>query len=406
MTNGHTTDVGRTRPEPQAGPTKNSAPRTDPAPARTADPAPSGTAPAPTTAARPTDLTPAPTDTAGNATRVATDGGGSPVGAASRAGTDTDGTPKSSTATGGAPRADSPGTRPTPPGTAGNGPAQTSTGGTQRASAAADADGTPEGDTAACGAPEDAAGSARRSGSGGVGAKGGPVRSAPAANGARRTRTESSGPRPREGAPKSGDATDPPGRFRPVRGRHRRPRPRRVLFAVGGLALAAGVLSLARMTPDSVVGGGGSAEAEPRAGNATDPAGSAGSSVTTVEAVPSVRPSAATASGVMGGAATTAASGDGATPTAPPTTPSAVPTTPWPHGSGLASDAPGGTGIPSVPMSTPPPRATTDPATPAPAPGTSSHAPAPRPEPPGVCVPIVGICVHGLSAHGLPGLPG
>ncbi|MYW45496.1 hypothetical protein GT346_19740, partial [Streptomyces sp. SID161] len=55
-----------------------------------------------------------------------------------------------------------------------------------------------------------------------------------------------------------------PGRAPGVpRGRHRRPRPRRVLFAAGGLALAAGVLSLVRITPESGVGAPGTAEAEP-----------------------------------------------------------------------------------------------------------------------------------------------
>src|SRR5690349_20801821 len=46
------------------------------------------------------------------------------------------------------------------------------------------------------------------------------------------------------------------------RGRHRRPRPRKVLFAAGGLALAAGVLSLVRLSPDpGGAGGPGTAEA-------------------------------------------------------------------------------------------------------------------------------------------------
>ncbi|PIM66021.1 hypothetical protein CTU88_45525, partial [Streptomyces sp. JV178] len=40
------------------------------------------------------------------------------------------------------------------------------------------------------------------------------------------------------------------------RGRHRRPRPRKVLFAVGGMALAASALSLLRLASDPVSGGG------------------------------------------------------------------------------------------------------------------------------------------------------
>ena len=47
------------------------------------------------------------------------------------------------------------------------------------------------------------------------------------------------------------------------RGRHRRPRPRKLLFAVGGLALAAGALSLVRVAPDSGSAGLGTTEADP-----------------------------------------------------------------------------------------------------------------------------------------------
>lgn len=47
------------------------------------------------------------------------------------------------------------------------------------------------------------------------------------------------------------------------RGRHRRPRPRKVLLAAGGLALAAGALSLVRMSPDSGVSGLGATESDP-----------------------------------------------------------------------------------------------------------------------------------------------
>ena len=57
---------------------------------------------------------------------------------------------------------------------------------------------------------------------------------------------------------------EPPPLPRTPRGRHRRPRPRKVLFAVGGLAVAAGVLSLVRMVPEGGVGTPGTAEAEPR----------------------------------------------------------------------------------------------------------------------------------------------
>ncbi|WP_406172968.1 hypothetical protein [Streptomyces sp. NBC_00996] len=178
---------------------------------------------------------------------------------------------------------------------------------------------------------------------------------------------------------------------RPVRGRHRRPRPRRVLFAVGGLALAAGVLSFVRMTPESVIGGGGSAEAEPTGATVTDTAGNA---VTTVEAVPSAHPDAATATAAMGASSATPTAGVSVVPTPSPTTPASFPS---PHGSAAATSAPDTTGIPTAPMTTPPPAATA-PAAPQPAPSTTTQGPTPHPDPPGVCVPIVGICVNGLAA--------
>jgi hypothetical protein len=190
-----------------------------------------------------------------------------------------------------------------------------------------------------------------------------------------------------------------PQRLRPVRGRHRRPRPRRVLFAVGGLALAAGALSFVRMAPVSVLGGGGSAEAESRAGAAaTDTAGDA---VTTVEAVPSARPEAATATAPMGGASASPTPGVSLVPTPLASTPASVPPG---HGSTPVTSAPDATGIPSAPRTTSPPAPPTTPAAPRPTPTTTTHAPDPQPEPPEVCVPIVGICVNALGAA--PGVQG
>ncbi|TWV27911.1 hypothetical protein FRZ03_38420, partial [Streptomyces misionensis] len=58
---------------------------------------------------------------------------------------------------------------------------------------------------------------------------------------------------------------EPGGRFPGFRrGRHRRPRRRKALLAVGGLVLAAGVLGLVRIYPESGVGAPGTAAAEPR----------------------------------------------------------------------------------------------------------------------------------------------
>ncbi|MER7978442.1 hypothetical protein [Streptomyces sp. NPDC095817] len=199
------------------------------------------------------------------------------------------------------------------------------------------------------------------------------------------------------------------------RGRHRRPRRRRVLFAAGGLALAAGVLSLARMAPESMTGiggGGGPADAEPRGGTPTaadtDPADDA---VTTVEAVsPPARPGVATATAVMGGESASPTPGAGPTPGPSPTASGgAAPAghADDPDTGDLDTGGPGATGIPTDTSTTRPPQAP-DPAptataprhTPTQAPTTRAPAPTHRP---GVCVPIVGICVGGLLSPGQQG---
>ncbi|MEU4171555.1 hypothetical protein AB0F46_32330 [Streptomyces sp. NPDC026665] len=206
-------------------------------------------------------------------------------------------------------------------------------------------------------------------------------------------------PAPRAGGA-SGTAYTPvddepaPVRLRTVRGRHRKPRRRRVLFAAGGLALAAGVLSLTRMTPDAVTGsaGGGNAEAEPVA-TATDN-GTADDAVPTVAAMPTpTRAGAAPASPAMGGTSPAPTSDTSAAPASVRTP---------------AATAPGTTGIPTAPATTPPPARPTPAAT-APA-GVPRHTPSPSPsatapghQQPGVCVPIVGICVNGLLSSGQDG---
>ncbi|MFC9932028.1 hypothetical protein [Streptomyces sp. NPDC127190] len=195
-----------------------------------------------------------------------------------------------------------------------------------------------------------------------------------------------------EGEPEPAALTD--GWIR--RGRHRKPRPRKVLLAAGGLALVAGVLSLVRVTPESGVGAPGTAEAEPR----LDPGTTARAphSGTPSTATPTALP---TAASVMGGhslAPTPAASSTartapdvGAHPTKPGTT--AVPT---PGAPAPATPPPG---TPTAPAP-----ATSAPATAAPTPSTS-HTPAPSPPqstpepgPGGVCLPVLGLCVDGLGA--------
>ncbi|MEU6093832.1 hypothetical protein [Streptomyces sp. NPDC047079] len=172
-------------------------------------------------------------------------------------------------------------------------------------------------------------------------------------------------------------------------GRHRKPRPRRAALAVGGFALAAGALSLVHLAPETVTGGGGTAEAEPRI-DATDTAATVGTaprgsadhpSTTTVIRVPGASPAATAATRPSAQPSSSAGRAAGATnpPTGIPEAPS-TPTAPRPPGS------------PAAPS----------PTAPRPAPSTSAPAPTPTPIPstPGLCVPIVGLCVNGLPALG------
>ncbi|MGV9450768.1 hypothetical protein [Streptomyces sp. NPDC003635] len=211
--------------------------------------------------------------------------------------------------------------------------------------------------------------------------------------------TESSEAVTGQGAEDSTAAVPPLRLFGP-RGRHRRPRPRKALLAAGGLALAAGALSLVRLTPESGLGGLGAPEAEPWADGDTDtgPSGTdrATNAAATVGPVPRVSPSATSA---MGGLTTT--------PTASATlvpTPSATTAAPPPD--------PGTTTIPQAPNTpAPQPPRTTSPSTPqppaaapTPAPSRPAEPPSPQPSPsptdrPGVCVPIIGLCVDPLTAR-------
>jgi len=179
-----------------------------------------------------------------------------------------------------------------------------------------------------------------------------------------------------------------PFRRRPA-GRHRKPRPRRMALAVGGFALVAGALSLLRLASGSVTdGGGGTAEAQPRVGS-TDIAGSVADSVA---ATPSPRAASRSASAAMGGVRT----GPRARTTAHRST--SVPRAVDPA-----------TGIPEAP-STPTASATPEPSTsptseaptptPTPSPTATATPEDPRPDTrdPGLCVPVIGLCVNGLSS--------
>ncbi|MFF7353313.1 MULTISPECIES: hypothetical protein [Streptomyces] len=188
---------------------------------------------------------------------------------------------------------------------------------------------------------------------------------------------------------------EPAGASAVRRGRHRKPRPRKVLLAAGGLALAAGALSLLRVTPDSGVGVPGTAEAEPRPdGGATD---HAGNTAAAVAASPTALPS---ATSVMGGRALVPAApapGGARTGPATPTAPPGSTAAPNAARTGPAS-APGTPARPSPTTSAPPPAPT--PSRPAPATPAPTHGSA-DPGPGGLCVPVLGLCVdaHGHSGH-------
>ncbi|GGN32787.1 hypothetical protein [Streptomyces fuscichromogenes] len=173
------------------------------------------------------------------------------------------------------------------------------------------------------------------------------------------------------------------------RGRHRKPRPRKPLFAAGGLALAAGVLGLVRLTPD---GGGvsapGTAEAEPHLDPTADATARPANAAATVGTLLRATPSAATVpdgAGTTTAPATTAPAGAAARTAAvsPSVSPTALP--------GAGGTVP--TTIPTAPTrptGAPPPAA--DPA-PAPTPTPTADQPGD-----GVCLPVVGLCVSPPAA--------
>ncbi|MFJ2888233.1 hypothetical protein ACIO53_19530 [Streptomyces sp. NPDC087305] len=184
------------------------------------------------------------------------------------------------------------------------------------------------------------------------------------------------------------------------RGRHRRPRPRKILLAVGGLAVAAGVLSLVRLAPESGVGGLGTAEAEPSP-DATRSADRPANAAATIRADPSAIPSTIpttipSATSVMGGESATPTTTSGVVPTPYATTthtpaevhPPAVPETP------AAATPP-----PEAPA--PHPTSSTAP-DPTPTPSRPANSPSPAPSRPRLCVPIIGLCVDGLANHRVP----
>ncbi|WP_308298794.1 hypothetical protein [Streptomyces sp. GESEQ-35] len=153
------------------------------------------------------------------------------------------------------------------------------------------------------------------------------------------------------------------------RGRHRKPRPRKLLLAAGGLAMAAGVLSLVRMTPDSGVGNLGTAEAEPRPDPGTDQSPNTES---TLAASPTAIP---TTASVPRGPSTTPAptKTQFATPTKAPLTPTDAPETPTT--SATTTNTPRPTPTPTQPTNSP------------------------TPDQPGICIPVIDLCVDPLITN-------
>ncbi|MFF4832182.1 hypothetical protein [Streptomyces sp. NPDC001315] len=183
------------------------------------------------------------------------------------------------------------------------------------------------------------------------------------------------------------DTAEPYGTAPRGRGRHRRPRPRKMLLAAGGLALAAGVLSLVRMAPDSGVGGVGTAEADPGPDAGGDRSTGAAA---TVAAVPRVSPSSTSA---LGAVSTTPLPGVGSTP-ASSASATAVPSAAAPAAGTPTAPAP------TTASRSPATSAAPQPTLPAPAPSPTTASPAPEPEQPGgpgLCVPIIGLCVDPLT---------
>ncbi|MFF2199305.1 hypothetical protein [Streptomyces sp. NPDC058145] len=171
------------------------------------------------------------------------------------------------------------------------------------------------------------------------------------------------------------------------RGRHRKPSPRKVLLTAGGLALAAGVLSLVRAAPESGVGAPHTAQAEPR----LDPSGGATArSTDTAATMGTARTTRPSATSAMGGVS--------AAPTAPAEIDEAVP-----GRSATRVPPPSGTGAQTTgPRRTDPATATPHSSPPAPVPTRTTPAPAPTPSrgttaPPtwddGLCLPVIGLCV-------------
>ncbi|MFC5240597.1 hypothetical protein [Streptomyces atrovirens] len=185
---------------------------------------------------------------------------------------------------------------------------------------------------------------------------------------------------------------EPPARAPRLRGRHRKPRPRKVLLAAGSLAVAASAVTLARLATTQGGGTDIGTEAAPRPAPHTNAAAPTGSPTApeTVAPTPEASPSSPTALGGKNPAplATPERSSPART-TVPDTATTPTPLTP-------PTTGPPATRRPHPPTPRQPPRDTPGPPPPAPhtptPPQPDDSAPNPRP---GLCVPIIGVCVGG-----------
>lgn len=195
------------------------------------------------------------------------------------------------------------------------------------------------------------------------------------------------------GAP--GETDDP---FSPrTRGRHRKPRPRKALLAAGGIALAAGALSLVRLASGPATDSVGTVEAESRPDPVTTGSDEAADTAATV---PEASPSSPTALGGL-----TPSPGThrpAAAPHAPSTSRSmsigtrGVDTAATPRSTAIpdttGAPAPTARGEAPRPARTPPARASRATPTPDPEPDKPE-----KPRDPGLCVPVIGVCVDPLD---------
>ncbi|MEV0017518.1 hypothetical protein [Streptomyces tendae] len=200
------------------------------------------------------------------------------------------------------------------------------------------------------------------------------------------------------------------------RGRHRRPRPRRVLLAAGGLALAAGALSVVRLLPESGgdpgafgagagprVEGSGRGAAQDRA---TSPGATGGGPSGASPSPTSVMGglSGSPAPGLVPGLVPAPSASGPAAPLPATTTGPDGPDTPEGRGADqgertaregeeeAAEDDPGDR---APAPGTPQPSRSDRPAPPPPPEGGTPPTSDPEPEPddPGLCVPVIGLCV-------------